>query len=190
MLSSISICLLCDVLFSDRGVPHHRFQLPDAEHGRTLAETIEVHTVELAKYNIREEAIAEASQIEKWVFFLRYADRYDAGRLRALFPEEPFQQAISEAERIAERTVDRMMYDQREKALRDYQWAIESARREGLEKGREQGREEGVLIGKIQVLEQLLGDTPTPTARLLQRSVSELNAMVAQLQERLRHRRA
>ncbi len=81
-----------------------------------------------------------------------------------------------------------MMYDQREKALRDYQWAIESARREGIEQGREEGREEGVLIGKIQLLEQLLDESPTPTAQLSHRSVAELDALVSRLQERLRRR--
>ncbi|NOX53520.1 MAG: hypothetical protein GXP27_03615 [Planctomycetes bacterium] len=96
------------------------------------------------------------------------------------------------------------MYDRREKAQRDYQWAIESARREGLEKGveiglekgreegvqigLEKGQERGVLIGKIQLLEQLLGEPPTPTDRLSQRSLDELNSLLAGLQGRLRSR--
>ena len=87
---AISICLLRDVLFRDGDVPHHRFELTDAEHGRTLNETIEVHTVELTKYDIEERSIGEASEIEKWVFFLLNADRYDADHLRKLLPEEPF----------------------------------------------------------------------------------------------------
>jgi flagellar biosynthesis/type III secretory pathway protein FliH len=113
-----------------------------------------------------------------------------------------------------------MMYDQREKAERDYRWAIESARREGreegvqiglkrgreegvqiglergreegvqigLERGREEGREEGVLIGKIHVLQQLLGEPPTPVEELLRLPTDELNSLVSQLQERLRRR--
>lgn len=42
------------------------------------------------------------------------------------------------------------MYDQREKAQRDYEWAISGAR--------EEGREEGKLAGRIQTLQELLGD--------------------------------
>ncbi len=193
---AVSICLLGEALFRDTREAHHRFRLADTERGRVLEETLEVHTVELTKYNVQEGTLAGASEIEKWVFFLRYADGYDAERLRELLPEAPFQQAISATEAIATRTEDRMMYDQREKAQRDYQWAIESARREGLEtgleKGREEGiekgREEGVLIGKIQVLEQLLDEPPTPTAHLSQRSVAELDTLLAQLQQRLRDR--
>ncbi|NOX54871.1 MAG: Rpn family recombination-promoting nuclease/putative transposase [Planctomycetes bacterium] len=211
---AISICLLREVLFRETPVAHHRFQLADVEHGRTLDETIEVHTVELTKYNVDEATLGRASEIEKWVFFLLHADEYDADRLRALLPEEPFQRAIGAAEAIAARTEDRMMYDRREKAQRDYQWALESARREGLEKGLEkgreegreegvriglekgrekglaEGREEGVLIGKIQLLEQLLGQPPTPTDRLSHRPLAELNLLLAQLQERLRRRGA
>jgi len=201
---AISICLLREVLFRDTPVAHHRFQLADVEHGRRLEETLEVHTVELTKYNVHEERLAEASEIEKWVFFLLYADSYEAARLRELLPGEPLERAIAAVEAIAERTEDRMMYEQREKAERDYQWAIKSALRQGIEIGREEGREEGrqegreegieagreegVLIGKIQLLQQLLGETPTATDLLSQRSREELNSLLAQLQERLRTR--
>ncbi len=197
---AISICLLQEDMFHDSGEPHHRFRLADVERGRVLADTVQLHTVELGKYNVSEERLAGATEIEKWVFFLLYAAEYEAGRLRELLPEEPYQRAIAAAEAIAGRAEDRMMYDQREKAERDYRWAIESARREGVEiglqkgeqiglqKGREEGRLQGVLIGKIQLLEQLLGEPPTPAEELLHRSLQELNALLARLQERLRGR--
>ena len=209
---AISICLLREEVFRATRVGHHRFQFADVERGRILAETVELHTVELAKYNVTEEGLAGATEIEKWVFFFINASGYEAERLRELLPGEGFERAISAAEAIAGRTEDRMMYDQREKAERDYRWAIESARREGVEKGREEGRqegreegvqiglekgreegrevgrEEGVLIGKVQLLEQLLGQVATPTERLAGRSVEELNSLLAELQGRLRHR--
>jgi predicted transposase/invertase (TIGR01784 family) len=209
---AISICLLRDNLFGDTPVQHHRFRLADLEHGRELAETVELHTVELGKYNVSEARLAEATEIEKWVFFFLRAPEYDADRLRELLPGEAFERAIRAAEAIAGRTEDRMMYDQREKAERDYRWAIESARREGLEiglergreegvqigleKGREEGvqiglekgREEGALVGKVHLLQQLLGEPPTPAEELLQHSLEELNSLISQLQERLRHR--
>ncbi|NOX54872.1 MAG: hypothetical protein GXP27_10630 [Planctomycetes bacterium] len=93
-----------------------------------------------------------------------------------------------------------MMHDGREKAERDYQWAVRRARRvgieigieigraEGVQIGLEKGQERGVVIGKIQMLEQLLGEPPTPTERLSRRSLDELNSLLAQLQERLRSR--
>lgn len=124
--------------------------------------------------------------IEQWAFFFLYADRYDARRLREILLGEEFQKAISVMESIAAKKEDRAMYDQREKALRDYQWAMDGAR--------EEGREEGALAGKVQllqqllVLQQLLGEEPSPMEALLEQPRDELVDLVAQLQERLRTR--
>ncbi len=54
--------------------------------------------------------------------------------------------------------------------------------------GLQRGREKGLPIGKIQLLEQPLGEEPTPTDDRSQRSVEELNCLLAELQERLRSR--
>jgi len=48
------------------------------------------------------------------------------------------------------------MYDTREKAIRDQQWILNAARREGREEGEIKGREEGELFGKIRMLQNLL----------------------------------
>jgi predicted transposase/invertase (TIGR01784 family) len=67
-----------------------------------------------------------------------------------LLPGIEFKQAIQTIETISVKSEDRPMYDQREKAQRDYEWAISGAR--------EEGREEGKLAGRIQTLQELLGD--------------------------------
>ena len=94
------------------------------------------------------------------------------------------------------------MYDQREKAQRDYEWALSSARSEGhkegleqgleqgLEKGREEGLEKGNVVGKIQVLQELLGEMPTTASELCKLSVDALTTHLADLQRRLRDRPA
>ena len=177
---AISICLLEKILFHDDQIAHHRFRLVDTEHGVEIPDSIEVHTVELTKYNLKEETISGASEIKQWAFFLLFADRYEAQRLRELLPGIEFQQAISVVEAIAEKTEDRMMYDQRLKAQRDYQWGLDSARQEGIEKG--------AVIGKIQILQELLGDESSSTASLRERTIGDLSTMLADLQQRLRSR--
>ena len=141
-----------------------------------------------------------------------FADRYEPERLRELLPGVEFQRAIAVIEAIAAKTEDRLMYDQREKAQRDYQWALDGAREEGREagrqegreagrqegreagrqEGREEGREEGLeigsLAGKIQLLQQLLGEESSPTESLLEYSTGELSAFLVDLQQRLRSR--
>jgi flagellar biosynthesis/type III secretory pathway protein FliH len=81
-----------------------------------------------------------------------------------------------------------MMYDQRLKAQRDYQWGLDSARQQGMEEGMEKGMEKGETVGKIQVLQELLGDELTPTANLRKLEIGNLSAILADLQQRLRSR--
>jgi len=47
------------------------------------------------------------------------------------------------------------MHDQREKAQRDFDWMLSTARKQGIE----EGREEGTILGAIQALQQILGVT-------------------------------
>jgi len=133
---------------------------------------------------LNEQALSGATAIERWAFFFLFADRYEPARLRELLPGREFQQAVSAIEVIASKTEDRRMYDQREKAQRDYLWAIHSAR----EQGRQEGRQEGRLAGKIQLLQQLLGDRVSSDEEPQDRTKEELSSTLADLQERLRSR--
>ncbi|MCA9226756.1 MAG: hypothetical protein KDA47_14135, partial [Planctomycetales bacterium] len=89
---------------------------------------------------------------------------------------------------------DRQMYNQREKALRDYEWTLAGALEKGREKGRAEGREEGrdagIEIGKIQVLQELLGDAVSTISELQAKTSAELANLLGSLQERIRNRPA
>lgn len=76
-----------------------------------------------------------------------------------------------------------MMYDQREKALRVHQWALNSAREAGSVAGQKSGLTEG-----IRVLQQLLDDQPSSVATLVEYSSEELAQQMVKLQDRLRSR--
>ena len=52
----------------------------------------------------------------------------------------------------------------------------------------EKGMEIGESLGKIQILQQLLGEEQTSTASLRERTIGELSTMLADLQQRLRLR--
>ena len=183
---AISICLLNHVLFQESSQAHHRFQMQDRASGRKLDNAVEVHTVELTKYNLVEETISGGSKLEQWAFLLLRAQDYDAPTLKCLLPGIEFETAIDTIEIISEKTEDKQMYDQREKAQRDYEWALSGARQEG----REEGREEGKLAGKIQMLQELLGEPPTDDAELAAFGAEALTIRLAELQQRLRDRSA
>jgi predicted transposase YdaD len=109
-----------------------------------------------------------------------------------LFSQPEFQKATDSIDRIAKKTEDKAMYDTREKAIRDQQWILNAARREGLEegeiKGREEGREEGELFGKIRMLQNLLSLPQSTDQELHPRSRTELEMLATELQAQLRKR--
>ena len=197
---AISICLLSRRIFRDSDQAHHRFQMLDACSGRTLRNAIEVHTVELTKYNLSAATIATRPKLEQWTFLLLHAHEYDADQLTAILPGIEFEQAIKTIAIISAKAEDRQMYDQREKAQRDYNWAISGAReegraegrdeghKEGHKEGRDEGRAEGKLAGKIQMLQELLRDRVSTDIELLNKRPETLAAELATLQQRLRGR--
>jgi hypothetical protein len=82
------------------------------------------------------------------------------------------------------------MYDQREKAQRDYEWALSGAREEGREEGERLGMERGELVGKVRLLQELLGLEQNSTEELRTLAIETLTDRLTDLQQRLRDRQA
>jgi predicted transposase/invertase (TIGR01784 family) len=207
-----SICLLEGQLWDDSPKVHHAFRLVDQDSGRLLGETLEIHTLELGWYNLQESDLETASLLNRWLYWLLHAHQYDAQTLGSLFSQPEFQKATDSIDRIAKKTEDKAMYDTREKAIRDQQWILNAARREGLEagreegeikgreegeikgreegeiKGREEGREEGELFGKIRMLQNLLNLPQSTDKELQPRAKTELETLATELQAQLRKR--
>lgn len=136
----------------------------DAASGKRLANAIEVHTLELTKYNLSSHTISTATQLEQWVFLLLHAQDYEADELHRLLPGIAFKTAIDTLEIIFGKTQRKRMYDQREKAQRDYEWQLASERTQGLEQGEEKGRRLEV-VKTIHMLQELLHE-PMSSAEL------------------------
>jgi predicted transposase/invertase (TIGR01784 family) len=175
-----SICLLEGQLWDDSPKVHHAFRLEDRDSGRLLLDTLEIHTLELGWYNLQESELATASLLDRWLYWLLHADQYDAQTLGSLFSQPEFQKATDSIDRIAKKTEDKAMYDTREKAIRDQQWILNAARREGLE--------EGELFGKIRMLQNLLSLPQSTDQELHPRSRIELETLATELQAQLRKR--
>ncbi|MFN9416200.1 MAG: PD-(D/E)XK nuclease family transposase, partial [Pirellula sp.] len=183
---------------------HHQFRLVDRESGRVLDDSIEIHTVELAKYNGGPDKVRSASILEQWAYWIKNSSEHTVDELRELLPGLEFLRATGELDAIREITEEKQMYDAREKASLDIQSNLIDARQEGRQEGRLEGRiegrQEGIEIGEqrgeqrgklkasIQIFEGLLGDSITSDSELSSQSVESLESMVAQLQKRLRDR--
>lgn len=192
-----TICIIEGKLWADSTKLHHEFRLADLETGRILDNTLEVHTLELGWFDLREKDLEHSSVLDQWLFWLLHAQQYDKYTLKKLFPSPGFIEATDTIDRIARITEDKSMYDMREKRLRDQKWLINSATRDGLKQGIEQGLKQGIeqgielgaLIGQIVLLQKQLGLRVSTKDELLSKETVELNAMLSELELQLQDRR-
>ena len=187
--ATYSICLLMRNLWDDEQL-HHQFRLVDRESGRVLEESIEIHTVELAKYNGNAGDVRNASVLEQWAYWIKNSSEHTVEELQELLPGLEFLRATGELNAIREITEEKQMYDAREKASLDIQSNLIDARQEGRQEGIKIGEQRGGLKKSIQIYEGLLGDSPTSESDLKDLSMEELESKVTHLQKRLRDRTA
>jgi len=187
-----SIWLLDAILFKDATNLHHRFRLSDTATGRVLDELLEIHILELPRYNQTVDELPMASKRDWWLFWLLRAQDYEPEELLRLFPEAEFQQATRSLIEIAEKTRDKMAYDKRELAIRDQQAAITTALKEGERrgelKGRQEGERRGELLGRIVTLQELLSHSTPTREELSSYNLTQLTAVCEQVQKQLRDR--
>ncbi len=188
----IIIALVEDVVWSESGQRHHRFELTDRPSGRVLADTLSIHIVELEKYNSIDVDLSHVSPLERWVFWLRHAQDYDVRQLCELFPGNEFDVVNSLLLEISQQTKDKSMYDAQEKQRRDRLWlqniAIEEAEQRGELRGELRGKQRGELSGKIRILQEILGLAVSSDRELDDCSLDELHARLVELQVRVKSR--
>ena len=186
-----SICLLEGRLWEDSARVHHAFRLTDRDTGRCLTDTLEVHTLELGGYTLKESDLSTASTLDRWLFWLLHAHEYDEETLKRLFPDPAFWQATDTIARIARITEDKTMYDTREKAIRDQQWLLNSACAHAREEGREEGEIRGETTGEInmiQTLQEISGMPVSNQTDLRRQSLEQLRLITAELRARILNR--
>jgi hypothetical protein len=132
---------------------------------------------------------------DRWLYWFLHAHEYEPEALLALFPEAEMQLATITLARITEITEDKKMYDAREKALRDQQWALNAAHREGEIEGEIKGKIEGKIEGEmkgeiklIRTLEGILGLALSSVEDLQKLDLEALQMLTSNLQERARNR--
>lgn len=181
---AISICVLDRVLFAEVGEFHLSFRLRCDQQDFIFSEDLVFHTLELPKYESASNNVGELGPLEKWVYFLKHAEGLEAEELAARLVDNEFREAAGVLEMISKSPEDRQFYEARMKFLHDEEARLIAAR----EEGREEGATHGTLIGKIQILQEILGGSVAGTPELLQRSSDELSELLSELQERLRAR--
>jgi predicted transposase/invertase (TIGR01784 family) len=180
-----SICLIDGIIWLDSTKVHHAFRLTDSESSRTLAGTLEIHTLEFGRYNLKARDLVNASLLQQWIYWLLHAHEYESEELLRLFPQPAIQLATQTIVRIAEITEDKTMYDAREKAIRDRQWALNASFRDGVIEGKIEGE-----IKLIHTLQEILSEPLFETSDLQGKSLEDLQAITVELRKRIAIREA
>jgi len=192
LAAAITVCFLNDVLFPGVESPHLSFTLCDCARKVQLSDCLQIHTIELPKYNFKEDSLGKADPLVKWAFFLSHAAELEVSDLKRLLPEKAFIKATGVMEMIGATPQQRAFYESRRKAELDYKSFVAAARQEerqiALREGRQEGREEGLkegLIGQVRLLQDLLHEPVTSEADLMGLESEALTQLCSQLKKRL-----
>ena len=135
-----SIWLVNGILWPDATRVHHAFRLADTESGRVLAGTLEIHTLELGRYNLRESELRRPACWTAGCTGSCTPTSTSPRHLLELLPQPAIRQATETLARIAQITEDKAMYDARERAIQDREWELDATFREGEIKGEIKGK--------------------------------------------------
>jgi predicted transposase/invertase (TIGR01784 family) len=151
-----------------------------------LTHDFEFHIFELPKFVPSGDNIEELPAEEKWLYLFTHATEMEPETLAEILNEPPYREAIGVLQMISKSEEDLQYYEDRLKFLRDQQSWLEDARQQG----RQEALQEGIIGGKIQMLQELLGEPVASNETILASSVAELTAQLDALQQRLRNRDA
>jgi hypothetical protein len=181
---------------------HHRFRPFDAAHGVLLAKDLEIHVIELTKFDVPAEAVQ--TPLERWCYVSQHGAALDLASLPAALDVPVIRKAVEVLVKLSQEERERHWAEERLRAQRDAANLAATARdarqigfdegfeegrdkgiEEGIEKGMKEGVEKGRRIGSIQLLQQLLQQPETSSAELNRLPEQELVQMEAALKQQL-----
>ena len=194
--------------------PHPDFRLREKTLPLTLTDHLQIHFLQLNHLRVTADTLYNAAPVERWCWFLRYAQELTTEQLTLLLPDKEFTEAAKVLEMIAQTPEQLQEYNARLKAQRDEAARIILGRQQGLEIGEARGIEigeargieigeargieigeargirRGLLQGQIVLLQQLLRLPVSTDEQLVAFDLDQLNHMLTQLQQQLSHRDA
>jgi predicted transposase/invertase (TIGR01784 family) len=213
LLATHAVCFLNETLLPD-AVYHHCFHVFDEEHGVLLCKDLEIHLLELSKFDLAVEQVQ--TPLERWCYFFRHGAALGLEDLPATLDVPVIRKAVEVLMKISQSELERQRYLERQRAEQDAaSWAedmrvaqedlrvakekarvaeenaraaqenAQVARRMGFVEGIEKGK----VIGRIQLLQQLLQLPETSGAELDQLAEADLLRLEDSLQQQLSSKR-
>ena len=142
--------MLDRLLFPQVSDLHLDFRMQNARHGLVLTDDLQVHLLELPKYNSDAQSVVQATPLEKWAYFFRNAAQLTPSEIAARLTDAAFVQAAGVLEMIARTPRENELYNARLKMERDEAARLEFAKDEGRVEGRVEGLNRGTFVGRIQ----------------------------------------
>ena len=110
--------------------PHTMYGLYDLQSGHRLTEDIEIHFIEVPKFEVKSNK--QLTRLEKWMAY--FSNKLNDEEMEELAMSETAIREALDAEHIfMQDDIERWQYEQREKAVRDYISAMHASRDEGME---------------------------------------------------------
>jgi len=130
---------------------HGKFHIREQEEGIAFSDALEIHILELPK--LRKQPIT-MDALECWLLYL---DNMEGEIMEQIAKQEPMiQRAMTIEEAFMKSESDRYLYELREKGRHDYDNAMSTAEKRGMEKGMAKGLEKGLEKAKTEVAKKML----------------------------------
>jgi flagellar biosynthesis/type III secretory pathway protein FliH len=171
----------------------------------------EIHLLELSKFDVPVEALQ--TPLERWCYFFNHGASLDPHNLPATLDVPGIRKAMEVLVKLSREEIERHWAAERVRAENDLaNWraearaAREEGRQQGLEEGREEGRaqgraesraerrqegfakgiEKGIFLGRIRLLQQLLGQPEASNEELQRLPEQDLLQLEESLKQQLR----
>ena len=181
---AISICVLTQAMFPRSSELHLDFRLRESSSRLILTDDLQIHLLQLNNLRVMAENVYHALAAERWAYFLQNADKLTPEDIRRLFPDEEIAEAAGVLEMISQTPEQLMLYNARLKFQRDEEARLQKAREDGIREGEARGKK----LGRITLLQELLGIRASTAAELAVCDEIQLNDLTDQLQDQLRSR--
>ena len=172
---TISVLVLDDVLFPELTGSHHRFRLCEDSRGVPFTDHIEMHVLELPKFDKRLPDLGD--DLDKWLYFLRHAATLDVNHWPPELAAPPWQRAGKELNMLAQTDIQREIYEARHKGQLDYLTDLRVERRLGQDEGRLEGLAQGMVFAEVQMLQRFLRLPVTDGGTLEAKSADEVSRL-------------
>ena len=171
--TAIGIHFLDFGYFEDERYRHH-FVFKDVEDNLTptALDGMQLHFIEMPKF--RKDWPEVSTDLERWVAFLKGAERLDPARLPAQIVEEPaLLKAVKQLERMGMDEEQRSIYESEVKRRMVDSIQLQTAREDGRLEGRQEGLQQGMQHIILRMLRQILPDIARATVAKLEALDSE-----------------